>query len=306
MPRKRMKPDAYLPFYGADFFNATDGYSDAVILGYLRALWHYWSHSHCEGLPDDSDYLKRICRCKDTEWCKTKGVIFGVFFVLEKGVWHQGRARELYADAQESYRKILNASQLGVKARIGQPSVQPPVEPSVGPSVGPSVVPKPQPMVNQPDPDPDPVIRKVQLTSQVQPTTGASAPVAPLMELPEKFKTTRMVNRWQVWQTHRRGMKKAKNWAVLFNEQLSWLSQFDEDTAHEILSASIRNGWQGLFEPKGNTHGHNTATRNENPRNDGVSRAGPDYGEVVRRKQAATMAKYMAETQTASPGTAQP
>jgi hypothetical protein len=60
-----------------------------------------------------------------------------------------------------------------------------------------------------------------------------------------------LVAKWAQWQTIRRGYKKPKSWVVLFNEQIDWLTKFDEATAYECLSASIRNGWQGLFEPKG-------------------------------------------------------
>ena len=44
------KPTAYLPLYGNDFFEAVAGYSDAVGMGYLRSLWHYWNHTGCAGL----------------------------------------------------------------------------------------------------------------------------------------------------------------------------------------------------------------------------------------------------------------
>ena len=54
------KPSAYLPLYGNDFFEAIAGYPDAVGMGYLRALWHYWNHTGCDGLPDDDEYLRRV------------------------------------------------------------------------------------------------------------------------------------------------------------------------------------------------------------------------------------------------------
>ena len=71
-----------------------------------------------------------------------------------------------------------------------------------------------------------------------------------LVELPQKLRTQRVVQKWAVWMNVRRGMKKPKNWTTLFNGQIEWLSQFSEPDVFEILSASIRNGWQGLFEPK--------------------------------------------------------
>lgn len=69
-------------------------------------------------------------------------------------------------------------------------------------------------------------------------------------EFPSELRTARVLNKWQVWMTHRRAHKKPKSWLSLFNEQVEWLSKFSEPEVFEILSASIRNGWQGLFEPK--------------------------------------------------------
>jgi hypothetical protein len=55
----------------------------------------------------------------------------------------------------------------------------------------------------------------------------------------------------QEWVPCRKAMgKKPKDWAVMFQEQVKWLGQFSEADQLEILSASIRNNWQGLFEPK--------------------------------------------------------
>lgn len=79
---------------------------------------------------------------------------------------------------------------------------------------------------------------------------GAVVQEGPLKEMPAHLKTQRMMNKWGQWMNFRRGYKKPKNWAELFNEQIDWLTPFDEPTAFEILSASIRNGWQGLFAPK--------------------------------------------------------
>jgi hypothetical protein len=73
----------------------------------------------------------------------------------------------------------------------------------------------------------------------------------PVADLPEKLRTERMMAKWQLWMETRRAMKKPKSWAVLFNEQIELLAEYDEPEAFEMVSASIRNGWQGLFRPKG-------------------------------------------------------
>ena len=97
------KPSAYLPFYGNDFFEAIAGYSDAVGMGYLRAIWHYWSHTGCAGLPDDDEYLRRVCGCERTEWARTKAIIFDnrYLFRLENGPWHQPRCRKEWEKSKE-------------------------------------------------------------------------------------------------------------------------------------------------------------------------------------------------------------
>ena len=83
------RPCAYLPLYGHDFFQAIAGYSDAVGMAYLRALWHSWNHGTCQGLPDVDGYLSRVCGCEGAEWVRTKGIIFDnrYFFRLEDGLW---------------------------------------------------------------------------------------------------------------------------------------------------------------------------------------------------------------------------
>jgi uncharacterized protein YdaU (DUF1376 family) len=64
-------------------------------MGYLRALWHYWNHGTCQGLPDVDVYLSRVCGCEGAEWARTKGIIFDnrYFFLLESGAWHPARCR---------------------------------------------------------------------------------------------------------------------------------------------------------------------------------------------------------------------
>ena len=89
------KRSAYLLFYGNDFFEAIVGHPANVGLSYLRALWHYWNHTRCKGLPDDDDYLRRVCRCTVTDWPEVRAILFDnrYYFKLENGLWHQARGR---------------------------------------------------------------------------------------------------------------------------------------------------------------------------------------------------------------------
>jgi len=57
--------------------------------------------------------------------------------------------------------------------------------------------------------------------------------------------------RFEQWVKVRKAMgKKPKDWDSMFYEQAEWLSQFSEADQIEVLSASIRNNWQGLHPPK--------------------------------------------------------
>lgn len=73
---------------------------------------------------------------------------------------------------------------------------------------------------------------------------------ADTLVFPVKLQTPEFQEAWSKWERHRRGLKKPGHWALMFQEQIKWLSRFPEPTAIEILMQSIRNGWQGLFEPR--------------------------------------------------------
>ena len=113
------KPSAYLPLCGNDFFEAIAGYPDAVGMGYLHALWHYWHHTGCEGLPDDDEYLRRICGGDRADWARTKGILFDnrYNFRLEDGVWHQPRCREEWRKSQEIFARRSNLGSAAAQKR---------------------------------------------------------------------------------------------------------------------------------------------------------------------------------------------
>ena len=113
------KPSAYLPFYGNDFFEAIAGYPDAVTVGYLRALWHYWNHTGCEGLPDNDGYLRRVCACDDSAWPNIKAILFDnrYHFRLENGLWQQPRCKNEWDTAARLYNMKLQQTAAATAAR---------------------------------------------------------------------------------------------------------------------------------------------------------------------------------------------
>lgn len=81
---------------------------------------------------------------------------------------------------------------------------------------------------------------------------GSESPVlkSEVGTLPERLSTQRMIERWDNWMRIRRQGTKVKDWISLFNAQIDWLGSYSEAEAYEIIGASIRNGWTGLFPPK--------------------------------------------------------
>ncbi|HOC57303.1 MAG TPA: DUF1376 domain-containing protein [Verrucomicrobiota bacterium] len=116
------KPSAYLPFYGNDFFEAIAGYSDDAGMKYLRAIWHYWNHTGCTGLPDDDEYLQRVCGCEEGEWARIKGMVFDnqFHFRLENGAWHQTRCRDEWAKSKRVFDQRSKAGKAAAMSRWGK------------------------------------------------------------------------------------------------------------------------------------------------------------------------------------------
>jgi|GEM_PF-6498923 len=87
-------------------------------------------------------------------------------------------------------------------------------------------------------------------------------------------------SRFVEWIGYRLTMFRAPKCAkTLFREQFQWLQQFSVADREEILGASMRNGWQGLFEPKCKTdakhHANSRANQQQNSdRNEGTANAG--------------------------------
>ena len=112
-----MHPDQYMPYHGNEIEAACKGYTASVKWAYVSCQWHYWGHTHCEGLPDDDEYLRNVCDCPVTEWARTKPAIFGKFFKLYRGKWHHDQCREEYGERAASYNKVCAAAQNAINAR---------------------------------------------------------------------------------------------------------------------------------------------------------------------------------------------
>lgn len=114
-----MKIDAWMPFFGDDFSSAVRMFPKHIKWIYLDCLWHYWSHTHCSGLPNDDVLLRELCSCDLQDWVRVKGLIFDDdrFFVLQDGKWHQMRCQEEYKKAGGISESRSESGKKGAAAR---------------------------------------------------------------------------------------------------------------------------------------------------------------------------------------------
>jgi hypothetical protein len=89
--------------------------------------------------------------------------------------------------------------------------------------------------------------------------------------------------KFEEWMQFRRGLgKKPKHWAAMFEEQWKWLQPFGEPMAIQVLTQSIRNGWQGLFEVKDSQNNQSPAK----PRPKFIDRTGETNEQQLARQLA--------------------
>lgn len=112
-----MKPTAYMPFYGNDFFTAVEGKSDAFVVAYMRAIWFFWSNSHCRPIKNDDETLRKICRVDKSDWPDLRDQIFDDdrFFIRngDRDEWVQARAEFEWSKSSAAYGRAVK----GGKAR---------------------------------------------------------------------------------------------------------------------------------------------------------------------------------------------
>lgn len=123
-----MFPDQYFPLDIGAFWLAVDGLPSHVIEGYLRALTHYWQHTHCEGLRDDNEFLRKLCRIDRELWKESPDSELGAcaiifdnerFFCLEAdGKWHQRRARAHWQGKVAAYQSQQRRTAAATKERL--------------------------------------------------------------------------------------------------------------------------------------------------------------------------------------------
>ncbi len=113
-----MNPDAFMPLYGNDLLGAVAGLENDILGAYIRLLWHYWSVNHCEGLADDHERWRKVAGVSLERWSEIDEVLFGEFFKLSGGLWHQKRAREEHAKVKAKYDRAVANGQRNILKRF--------------------------------------------------------------------------------------------------------------------------------------------------------------------------------------------
>ena len=86
-------------------------------------------------LTNDDARLREICRVELKDWARVKGELMQKGWIIDGGFFtHKGTMKTLER-CKERYRKQLEASKLGVEARIKLGQIKPPDEPMVIPAV---------------------------------------------------------------------------------------------------------------------------------------------------------------------------
>jgi uncharacterized protein YdaU (DUF1376 family) len=93
---------AWMPFYGGDFFGNTLHLTDADIGSYICLIWHYWEHG---SLPTDEGALARIARCRIERWPLRRKHLAPLFAHPELGIPAPGGAWYLRRVEAELLRK---------------------------------------------------------------------------------------------------------------------------------------------------------------------------------------------------------
>ena len=111
----------YIPFSGVEFLAAVEGQEDYIIVAYIRLISYYWHHNHCEGLRNDSEFLRKICRIDKAYWEHAQTIICDNqhFFHLDTqtDLWHQKRCQKEWEGICRRIVTAKKSSLAGVAAK---------------------------------------------------------------------------------------------------------------------------------------------------------------------------------------------
>ncbi len=213
------KPDTWMPFYPGDYLRDTMHLTTLQHGAYLLLIIAYWTRGG--PLSDDPETLSAICRTPVDEFQRTLNARCREFFVVENGVWRHKRIDEELAKANRSIEQKRQAGLASANAR--STGVQQPLN-----------------------------SRSTSVPTASQRTEGegeGEGEETREEKIPNEIDTPTFRKAWTDWREYRRVLRKPLK-EMTANKQLKFLADQGERSAVMAINESIRNGWQGLFEPK--------------------------------------------------------
>lgn len=232
------KPDTWMPLYVGDYMADTMHLNTEQHGAYLLLLLTAWNRGGY--LPGDEAQLALICRADKKSWARIRGAVMPFFDVVD----HQIVQRRLLVEYEKATHNQAKQQANGRKGGrpiktqnkpMGFDSDSPPGKPNETPSPSPNT------------------------KSTSTPAQDKPARFDPLsIQLPECVSASK----WGEWLGYRRS-RRLPTAEVTARKQLEFLTQCHArgQPPDAVIDASIANGWQGLFELKGNGNGKNGSSR---------------------------------------------
>ena len=218
-------------------------------LAVLR-LWAFCQQRRSEGFDITSgEYFRAICRW-DGDGDKLLDMMQQCGFVHVEG------KRITVHQWAEYNARLVAAWKNGTKG--GRPPKRRNLEETHALAVGTPAGTQQQPSKNPVETDESRAERsRAKQTSGRETTTASKTAATLVVEIPETLRTAAFLTAWNDYQVHRHEIRK-KLTPLAAKRLLSQLAGWGPERAVEALQQSIRNGWTGVFEPKGEHHGNRT------------------------------------------------
>jgi len=267
----------YFPFYPDDFSSdaMVEAMSTTAVGCYALLLCKAWRETPPGTLPDNDWLLARWARCPINGdvclcWDDLKREVLAAFTLGEDGRWHQKRMELEYQKMIFNSNKMSRVAKS--KARIKQHPEHGKEHPCTAAvhkthtTHSTAAVHKTGSVLGdtraRSEMEMEMEINKKEKQEKEKPPTprkrGSAAYAAFFSSIPENINSEKFRNAWRDWIEHRKQKRKTITEAQA-KKQLAALATWGEDKAIIAIENSIRNGWQGLFEPKPDQAGESDA-----------------------------------------------
>ncbi len=220
----------YFPFYPRDF--ASDGKVEAMtteeVGAYTLLLCKAWLEEPAGSIPSDDAILTRWARLDAATWAKCRAAVLAPFVLGSDGRYYQPRMREEYAKLRRTFKGKSEGGKRGARKRWGQDT--------------------PDGIANG-NPNGIPIAKPMGAASASVSESPGKGVQGEGSALPPSLDTPEFRSAWQAWVTYRREKRKKLTPSTIA-KQIKQLAEWGSSKAVMAIESSIRNGWQGLFEPE--------------------------------------------------------